>query len=321
MNRHVVFGTGQVGRHVVAHLVELGHDVVAANRSGRGQFPGAQVIGGDVIDPVFAKDVTRDASTVYFCLNATNYHRWPQEFPPLQDAVVAAASANGARLVALENLYAYGDTGGAPMTEATPTRPENEKGATRAAMSQKLLDAHARGDLEVVIGRAADLVGPGVTASAMGEFVFGPVLAGKKAQTMGRPDTAHSYSYAPDVGRNLVLLGGRSEAYGRVWHLPNPETLTSRNVITKVFEAIGATPRITTLKRPMLRALGLTNRNVRELLHTYYQFEAPFIVDDSAFRAAIGGHTTGWDEIIDTTVAYYRTREPIASTSDLSTSD
>ena len=93
MNRHVVFGTGQVGRHVVARLVELGHDVVAVNRSGRGDFPGARVVGGDVTDAVFAKDVTRDASTVYFCLNASNYHRWPQEFPPLQDAVVGAAAS------------------------------------------------------------------------------------------------------------------------------------------------------------------------------------------------------------------------------------
>ena len=308
MNRHVVFGTGQVGRHVVARLVELGHDVVAVNRSGRGDFPGARVVGGDVTDAVFAKDVTRDAGTVYFCLNASNYHRWPQEFPPLQDAVVGAAAASGARLVALENLYAYGATGGVPMTEETPSRPENEKGATRAAMSRKLLDAHARGDVEVVIGRAADLVGPGVTASAMGEFVFGAVVAGKRAQTMGRPDTLHSYSYAPDVGRNLVLLGSDDEAYGRAWHLPNPETLTTREVITKVFAAAGAKPRITTLKRPLLRVLGLTNRDVRELLATYYQFDAPFVVDDRAFRDALGGHVTPWDEIIDETLASYRAR-------------
>jgi nucleoside-diphosphate-sugar epimerase len=259
VKRHVVFGTGQVGRHVIAHLVDRGDEVVAVNRSGRGEFPGAQVVGGDVTDPIFAKDVARGAGTVYFCLNAPNYHRWPQEFPPLQDAVVSAASANGARLVALENLYAYGPTCGAPMTEATPVR-------------------------------------------------LGPILTGKKAQTMGRPDTAHSYSYAPDVGRSLVTLGSRSEAYGRAWHLPNPETLTTRQVITRVCAAAGVTPRITALKRPMLRALGLTNRNVRELLHTYYQFEAPFIVDDRAFRAAFGGVTSGWDEVIDTTLAYYRTR-------------
>lgn len=310
MTRQVVFGTGQVGRHVVAHLVDLGHDVVAVNRSGRGLFAGAEVIGGDVTDAVFAKEVARDAATVYFCLNATNYDRWPAEFPPLQDAVVAAASASRARLVVLENLYAYGNTHGALMTETTPMRPENSKGATRAAMTRKLLDAHALGDLDVVIGRAADLVGPGVTASAMGEFVFAPILAGKRAQTMGRPDTEHTYSYAPDVARNLVLLGSRHNAGGRVWHLPNPETRTTRNIITDVYAAVGARRTdITVLKRPMLRALGLFNRNVRELLHTYYQFNAPFVVDDHAFRAAFDAVTTSWDEIIDKTLADYRTDE------------
>ena len=57
----------------------------------------------------------------------------------------------------------------------------------------------------------------------------------------------------------------------------------------------------------MLRVVGLFNRDVRELLHTYYQFDAPFIADDTAFRYAFGGHTTAWDEIVTTTVDWYRT--------------
>jgi nucleoside-diphosphate-sugar epimerase len=139
--------------------------------------------------------------------------------------------------------------------------------------------------------------------------VFDAALAGKRAKTMGRPDTLHSYSYATDVGRNLVVLGSRSDAYGRAWHLPNPETLTTRQVITKIVAAAGTKPRITTLKRPALRAIGLFNRDVRELLATYYQFDAPFIVDDTAFTTTFGGEVTDWDEIVDTTLAYYRRKE------------
>ena len=144
--------------------------------------------------------------------------------------------------------------------------------------------------------------------SAFGEFIFEPALAGKRAQTMGRPDTEHTYSYVPDVGRNLVLLGSRDDAYGRVWHLPNPPTRTTRHIIIDVYAAAGQRrTSVTALKRPMLRALGLFNRNVRELLHTYYQFDAPFVVDDSAFRNAFGGHTTSWDDIVASTVDWYRT--------------
>ena len=35
MNRHVVFGVGQVGRHLVDALVRRGDEVVAVSRSGR----------------------------------------------------------------------------------------------------------------------------------------------------------------------------------------------------------------------------------------------------------------------------------------------
>jgi nucleoside-diphosphate-sugar epimerase len=303
---HVVFGTGPAGRAVGAELVHAGTPLRMVNRSGKAVLPGVETVGGDVTDPSFANEAAAGAATVYFCLNAPNYHRWPEEFPPLQDAVLSAASAADARLVALENLYAYGPTNGAPMTELTPANPANKKSVTRARMSANLLAAHERGDVEVVIGRASDFVGPGVLSSAMGEYVFGPALVGKRAQTMGRPDTAHTYSYVPDLGRNLVLLGNQADAYGRAWHLPNPETLTTREVITRIYAAAGREPRLMVAKRPMLRVMGLFNSNVRELLATYYQFDAPFVVDHTAFQTAYGGHITEWDELIQTTLDSYR---------------
>ena len=303
---HVVFGTGPAGRAVADALLDQGTRVRMVNRSGTPVLTGVETIGGDATDLDFARDVAADADTVYFCLNAPNYHRWAEEFPPLQRAVLGAAKSADAKLVVLENLYMYGPSTG-PLRETTPVNPTSAKSRTRAAMSAELLDAHQRGEVRVVIGRASDFVGPGVRDSALGEFVFQPALAGKRAQTMGRPDTQHTYSYVPDVGRNLVLLGSRDDAYGQVWHLPNPETRTTRHIIIDVYAAAGQRRTdVTALKRPMLRALGLFNRNVRELLHTYYQFAAPFVVDDSAFRHAFGGHTTHWDDIVASTVDWYR---------------
>jgi nucleoside-diphosphate-sugar epimerase len=303
---HVVFGTGPAGRAVGCALVDQGVRVRMINRSGTPALRGVETIGGDATDPAFARDVAIDADTVYFCLNAPHYHRWAEEFPPLQRAVLGAATAAGAKLVVLENLYMYGPSPW-PLHEETPVNPTSAKSRTRAAMSAELLDAHERGEVRVVIGRAADFVGPGVRDSALGEFVFEPALAGKRAQTMGQPDTLHTYSYVPDVGRNLVLLGSRDDADGRAWHLPNPATRATRQIIIDVYAATGVRRTdVTALKKPMLRALGLFNRNVHELLHTYYQFAAPFVVDDSAFRNTFGGHTTSWSDIVTSTVDWYR---------------
>jgi len=303
---HVVFGTGPAGQSVARALLDQGARVRMVNRSGTAVIAGVETIGGDAGNAEFARDVAADADTVYFCLNAPNYHLWPEEFPPLQRAVLGAAKAANARLVVLENLYMYGPTS-APLRETNPMRPTSAKSRTRATMSAELLAAHQRGEVRVAIGRASDFIGPGVRDSAFGEFVFQPALAGKRAQTIGRPDTLHTYSYVPDIGRNLVLLGSRDEAFGRAWHLPNPDTRTTRQIILEVYAAAGSRrTSVTALNMPMLRAIGLFNRNVRELTHTYYQFAQPFVVDDSVFRAAFGGHTTSWDEIVTKTIDWYR---------------
>ena len=73
MSRHVVFGTGQIGRLVAERLVSLGADVTAVNRTGRGALTGTHVVAGDATDPMFTARVCAGADAVYFCLNAPHY--------------------------------------------------------------------------------------------------------------------------------------------------------------------------------------------------------------------------------------------------------
>ena len=222
-----MFGTGQVGSHVVTALVAAGHDVTAVSRSGGERFDGASTVGGDATDAAFTTKVAAGADAVYFCLNAGNYARWAEEFPPLQHGVLAGAEAAGARLVVLDNLYSYGPTHGADLVETMQARPSSTKAAIRAAMTDELLAAHHAGRVEVAIGRASDYFGPGAVRSALGETVFATALTGRTAQVMGDIDTLHSYSYTPDVAAALVTLGTHPDACGSVWHLPVAETRTT----------------------------------------------------------------------------------------------
>lgn len=306
MSRHVVFGTGQVGRLVVGRLVNDGVDVVAVNRDGKGSIDSAVLVGGDATDPGFTTAVCAGADVVYFCLNAAGYDRWAQEFPPLQRAVVAGSQAAGARLVVLENLYAYGPPNGRHLVETLPANPTSTKSATRAAMTAELLEAHASGRLQVAIGRASDYFGPHATRTALGETVFGAALTGKRAQVMGNPDLPHSYSYTPDVARALVTLGTDPRALGRVWHLPVAGTPTTRQVVNDVYALAGNRPRILAAGATTLRLIGLFQPAMREYLHTLYQFTDAWIVDDTRYRTTFGNHATPLDEALAATLAWYQ---------------
>jgi nucleoside-diphosphate-sugar epimerase len=317
MTRHVVFGTGQIGHHVIDRLVAEGVDVVAVNRAGNGAWPGATVVGGDATDPDFTRQVTKGADAVYFCLNAMNYARWAEEFPPLQQGVLAGAEAAGARLVVLDNLYAYGPTHGRDLDETLAARPTSAKSATRAAMTAELLAAHQAGRVEVAIGRASDYFGPGATRSALGETVFGAALAGKTAQVLGDPDQPHSYSFSPDVAAGLVTLATHPAATGKIWHLPVAETRTTRQVVTSVFELAGQRPRLFAAGSTTLRLLGLVKPEMREYLHTLYQFTDRWVVDDSRFRDAFGDpETTPLDEALADTLDWYAASHHTAKEND-----
>jgi nucleoside-diphosphate-sugar epimerase len=192
--------------------------------------------------------------------------------------------------------------------------PTSRKSATRAAMTQDLLRAHAEGHVQVAIGRASDYFGPGTINSALGATVFATALTGAKAQVMGDPDQPHSYSYTPDVAAALISLGTAAAAPGRIWHLPVAPARNTRQIIEYVYRAAGRQPRTLAAGRATLRALGLVKPAIREYLHTLYQFTDPWVVDDAAFRTAFGSSATPLEEALDTTLAWYRAQASVHAT-------
>jgi nucleoside-diphosphate-sugar epimerase len=298
---HVVFGTGQVGSALAAHLTGLGLAVRTVSRDRpRALADGADWRAADAADPEAAADAAKGAAVIYQC---------PELFPPLQRGVLAAAERTGALLVTLENLYGYGPTGGKPMTEDLPLAATGVKGRARAAMTAELLAAANTGRVRIAIGRASDFFGPGVTqGSTLGERAFGNALAGKRADFIGNPALLHTYSYVPDIAAGLATLGTDARAAGEVWHLPGPATGTTRALLDLVAGQVGHPVGVRALPKLAVRALGLVNPMLRELAETYYQFGEPFVMDTSKYQAAFGAAGTPLADAIAATVAWYRTR-------------
>jgi nucleoside-diphosphate-sugar epimerase len=306
---HVVFGTGQVGSALAAHLGGLGLAVrtVSRNRP-RALADGVDWRAADVTDPEAAADAAKGASVIYQCLNAP-YTQWPERFPPLQRGMLAAAEQTSALLVVLENLYGYGPTGGKPMTEDLPLAATTVKGATRAAMTAELLAAADAGRVRFAIGRASDFFGPGVTqGSTLGERVFGNALAGRRADFIGDPDLPHTYSYVPDIAAGLATLGTDPRAAGQVWHLPGPPTGTTRALLDLVAADVGHRVGVRTLSKLAVRTLAVVNPMLRGLAEMAYEFDEPFVLDTSKYESAFGAAGTPLAAAIAATVAWYRTR-------------
>jgi nucleoside-diphosphate-sugar epimerase len=306
----VIFGTGAIGLATLEALRRRGERVRMVNRSGTAPVPDdVEVLGGDASDPAFATAAANGAQVVYQTLNPP-YHQWVELFPGLQASVLAAAQATGARLVSMENVYMYGRPNGQPLTETHPYAADTKKGKLRARMARELLAAHQAGRVQMAIGRASDYFGPrGGAQSMLGDRVIPPALAGKTATALGDPDQPHTYTYLPDIGEGLAVLGEHPDAPGEVWHLPNdPHTRTTRQLVDTIYQLAGQ-PKTKLRSTPalLLRALGVFNPTVRELLELQYEFQEPFVVDSTKIAAKLDVHATPLDQALADTLASYRT--------------
>jgi nucleoside-diphosphate-sugar epimerase len=176
-------------------------------------------------------------------------------------------------------------------------------------MSTELLAASEAGRVRVSIGRASDFFGAGVTQSTLGARVFGNAIAGKRADFIGDPDVPHTYSYVPDIAAGLVILGTDERSVGQVWHLPGPQTVTTRALLDLVAAEVNHPVGIRKIPKLAVRALGLFNPMMRELAEMSYEFEQPFVLDTSKYESTFGAAGTPLATAISETIAWYRTRE------------
>jgi nucleoside-diphosphate-sugar epimerase len=313
--KHVVFGTGAIGRAVMEELLKRGESVRMVNRSGKmKEVPaGVEVIASDLYDPANVREVMREAQVVYQA-SQPSYNQWPEKFPLLQKSIIDGLTGSNAKLVLIENLYMYGDTDGKPLTEDTPYDAHTRKGRVRGEISKAAFQAHQEGRVRVTAARGGNFFGPWGISSTMGGRAFYPLLRGKPAQLIGRTDLPHSHTYVKDFGRALVILGERNEADGQAWHVPNDQPMLSQGDLVRMFaEEADVEPKVSSMGKLMMAIGGLFIPEAKETIEMMYEFDKPFIVDSSKFEKTFGMKATPIREAIRETVNWYKTHMELAS--------
>jgi nucleoside-diphosphate-sugar epimerase len=284
---HVVFGAGQVGSDLAARLVSRGRQVRVVRRSAGDVPVGAEVVRGDALDAKFCAAAAKGAAVVYHCVNPPYFTRiWAEQVPRLTENLVAAAGRTGARLVVLDNVYMLGRPAGRPLDDQRPLAPASRKGAIRARAAERIADAHRRGEVRAVTGRASDFYGPGGAGTQFESRFWSRLLAGRPVQLLMNPATPHSWHYIPDVAAALAELGeAPDEVTGRAWMLPVAPPATTGEMVARFAAALGRpAPPIQRVPPLVRRGMSLFLPILRELEEMLYQWDEPFVVDDAPFR-------------------------------------
>ena len=305
----VLGAAGGAGQAIVAELAHRGHRVTAASRSvaGRSWPDGVHQLTTDLRVPGAAAAACADAEVVVMAAQVP-YPRWTRELPGLFDTAADAAAAVGARLVVVDNLYAYGAPAN-PIADGSPTTPDTRKGQLRAALAERLLDRHHRGEVRVTIGRFADYYGPFEGNSLVNQVMITPAVRGRRVRAYIAADQPHTFHYLPDAARGFAALVEHEEADGRSWILPAAPAITQGELIELLRTALQTPLRTSLVTRRMLWALGLVNAELREAREMVTQFDRPYVIDATDHLAAFGDPgLTPHADAVAATLAWARTQ-------------
>ena len=89
MGTYLIVGAGAIGTVVTEQLVEQGHAVRLLSRRGTGpEHSLIERVAGDASEPATVARHAQGTDAIFNCANPP-YHRWPTDWPPIANAILA----------------------------------------------------------------------------------------------------------------------------------------------------------------------------------------------------------------------------------------
>ena len=305
LNQHVVLGSGVVGSTLAKLLAESGNQVIIASRSGKGpEHKNIVCAKANALSFIDLYSLSNNPKVIYNCVNPP-YNKWKTEWPPISNSLNKYAEKTGAVLVTCSNLYGYGPHDGV-LTEELPLNAKWTNGRVRADMWLAAKALHDAKKIRATEVRGSDYICAS-DQSRMGDRVVPNVIKGKKIQLLGAIDQLHTWTDPEDVAQLMIVVGQDERAWGKPWHVPSNEPKTQLQVVQDISSALGvAAPSVSSVPLAMQKLIGIFNPVIKELLNSNYQFDKPFLMNDTKTRNTFGLNPKKWEKVIGDLISAYR---------------
>jgi nucleoside-diphosphate-sugar epimerase len=292
---HTILGAGgPVSNALTRELQNNNHTIKLASRSPIKTTGNTSWAKTNLTNANETRLAAKGADIIYLCAGLV-YDKtvWQQQWPLVMQNAIDAAKENNARLIFFDNVYMYGQVNGI-MTEETPYNPCSAKGEVRAKIATYLMDEAKAGNIKASIARAADFYGSEALKSFCDMMVLDKYAKKQKAQWIGKPETKHSFTYVPDAGKGMYILGQQPESDNQIWHMPTAPALTGKEFIDLAARIFDVEPKFSTINKFMMQLAGLFSKDIKSSIEMYYQYEHDYVFNSSKFENAFALKPTAY---------------------------
>jgi nucleoside-diphosphate-sugar epimerase len=309
MKKALVMGaSGGMGYALVNELASRGIETVAFARGREklqrlfGSTSGVHVKNGDMFHLQDLLTAGEGADVIFYAANIP-YVEWSEGLPRVMRNVLDAAKKLQAKVVVVDNIYAYGRSGGQKVTEQTPKRPHTKKGKIRLELERMVLAANQEG-VPTLIVHYPDFYGPNAENTIL-HYTLQAMLANKSARFVGDLGVEREYIFTPDGAKAAVELALREESFGQNWNIPAYDVISGHKLISIIRELTGYKRKVGTVGKGMISFLGLFDKNMREVVEMMYLTEEPVVLSGEKYEQHIGPlPKTPYEEGIRKTLAF-----------------
>ncbi|MGM0852859.1 MAG: SDR family NAD(P)-dependent oxidoreductase [Bacillota bacterium] len=304
----VVGASGGMGYALVMELVSKGVEVVAFARGKEkltrlfGSIERVTIETGDAENKDQLIHAAKGSDIIFHAMNLP-YEEWKDKLRIITGNIILTAERHSARLAVVDNIYAYGRSGGEKLTEDQEKHPHTRKGKLRLEMIQMIKQS----SVPALICHFPDFYGPNATNTYI-HFTLEQLLKKKKAGFVGPRNVAREFIYTKDGAKALVELAYHEEAFGHKWNIPGVAPITGNEVEQILKSQLGEEKELYYISKSMFAVYALfAGKGMREALEMQYINSEPTILSGEKIDGFMGKRQhTSYEQGIAETIAFMR---------------